>query len=78
MPHLSSLTRSGAAGFAPARGFPPSQVIPASIVAVLITAGVVLGVVRYRQGRFAALRAPRRPGRAARPACRAGRRCRSA
>src|SRR3954469_2914078 len=44
-----------AAGFAPARGFPPSQVIPASIVALLITVGVVLGVVRYRQGRFAAL-----------------------
>ena len=43
------------AGFAPARGFPPSQVIPASIVALLITVGVVLGAVRYRQGRFAAL-----------------------
>src|SRR3954464_7932441 len=44
-----------AAGFAPARGFPPSQVIPASIVAVLITVGVALGAVRYRQGRFPAL-----------------------
>ena len=44
-----------AAGFAPARGFPPSQVIPASIVAVLLTAAVALGAVRYRQGRFAAL-----------------------
>jgi hypothetical protein len=44
-----------AASFAPARGFPPSQVIPASIVAVLITAGVALAAVRYRQGRFAAL-----------------------
>lgn len=43
------------AGFAPARGFPPSQVIPASVVALLITVGVVLGAVRYRQGRFAAL-----------------------
>jgi hypothetical protein len=48
-------TTIAAAGFAPARGFPPSQVIPASIVAALITAGVVLGAVRYRQGRFAAL-----------------------
>ena len=54
MPQFHSLTAQ-AAGFAPARGFPPSQVIPATIVAVLITAGVVLGVVRYRQGRFAAL-----------------------
>jgi hypothetical protein len=44
-----------AAGFAPARGFPPNQVIPASIVALLITVGVVLGAVRYRQGWFAAL-----------------------
>lgn len=44
-----------AAGFAPARGFPPSQVIPASIVAVLITIGVALAAVRYRQGRFAGL-----------------------
>jgi hypothetical protein len=44
-----------AAGFAPARGFPPSQVIPASIVAALITIGVALGAVRYRQGRFPAL-----------------------
>ena len=43
------------AGFAPARGFPPSQVIPASIVAVLITVAVALGAVRYRQGRFPAL-----------------------
>jgi hypothetical protein len=43
------------AGFAPARGFPPGQVIPASIVAILLTVGVVLGAVRYRQGRFAAL-----------------------
>ncbi|HEU5035303.1 MAG TPA: hypothetical protein VFT62_11200 [Mycobacteriales bacterium] len=44
-----------AAGFAPARGFPPGQVIPATIVAVLLTAAVVLGAVRYRQGRFALL-----------------------
>jgi len=44
-----------AAGFAPARGFPPSQVIPATIVAVLLTASVALAAVRYRQGRFAAL-----------------------
>jgi hypothetical protein len=51
-PLLSAVT---AAGFAPARGFPPNQVIPASIVAVLLTAGVVLGAIRYRQGRFAAL-----------------------
>ena len=51
-PLLSAVT---AAGFAPARGFPPNQVIPATIVAVLITVGVVWGAVRYRQGRFAAL-----------------------
>ena len=51
-PLLSAVT---AAGFAPARGFPPNQVIPATIVAVLLTAGVVIGAVRYRQGRFAAL-----------------------
>ena len=44
-----------AAGSAPARGFPPNQVIPATIVAVLLTVGVVYGAVRYRQGRFAAL-----------------------
>src|SRR4051794_16719056 len=44
-----------AAGFPPARGFPPNQVIPATIVAVLLTAAVVIGAVRYRQGRFAAL-----------------------
>src|SRR5690242_16171370 len=44
-----------AASFAPARGFPPGQVIPASIVAVLLTIGVALGAVRYRQGRFGAL-----------------------
>jgi hypothetical protein len=44
-----------AAGFAPARGFPPNQVIPATIVAVLLTVGVVYGAVRYRQGRFAAV-----------------------
>ena len=44
-----------AAGFAPARGFPPNQVIPATIVAVLLTVGVVYGSVRYRQGRFAGL-----------------------
>ena len=44
-----------AAASAPARGFPPNQVIPASIVAVLLTAGVAYGAVRYRQGRFAAL-----------------------
>jgi hypothetical protein len=46
---------TAAAGFAPARGFPPGQVIPAAIVAVLLTLGVALGAVRYRQGRFAAL-----------------------
>src|SRR2546421_275324 len=45
----------GAAGFAPARGFPPSQVIPATIVAVLITAGIVYGAVRYRRGRLPVL-----------------------
>jgi hypothetical protein len=44
-----------AQGFAPARGFPPGQVIPATVVAVLLTAAVALAVVRYRQGRFAAL-----------------------
>src|SRR5689334_8792390 len=44
-----------AAGFAPARGFPPNQVIPATIVAVAITAAVAIGAVRYRQGRFPAL-----------------------
>src|SRR5437764_4128463 len=54
MPQFHSLTVQ-AAGFAPARGFPPNQVIPASIVAVLLTAAVVIGVMRYRQGRFAAL-----------------------
>jgi hypothetical protein len=42
-------------GIAPARGFPPSQVIPATIVAVLLTAAVAYGAARYRQGRFAAL-----------------------
>jgi hypothetical protein len=42
-------------GIAPARGFPPSQVIPATIVAVLLTAAVAYGAVRYRQGRFVAL-----------------------
>jgi len=54
MHHFSSHVIA-AAGFAPARGFPPSQVIPATIVAVAITVAVALGVVRYRQGRFAAL-----------------------
>jgi hypothetical protein len=49
------VTPALAAGFSPARGFPPGQVIPATIVALLLTAGVVLGAVRYRQGRFAAL-----------------------
>jgi hypothetical protein len=44
-----------AAGFAPARGFPPNQVIPATVVAALLTAAVVWGAVRYRQGRFGAL-----------------------
>ena len=44
-----------AGGFAPARGFPPNQVIPATIVAVALTAAVVIGAMRYRQGRFAAL-----------------------
>ena len=49
--HLQLLS----AGIAPARGFPPSQVIPATIVAVLLTAAVAYGAWRYRQGRFAAL-----------------------
>jgi hypothetical protein len=49
--HLHLLSAS----FAPARGFPPSQVIPATIVAVLLTAAVAYGAWRYRQGRFAAL-----------------------
>ena len=31
------------AGIAPARGFPPGQVIPATIVAVLLTAAVAYG-----------------------------------
>jgi hypothetical protein len=44
-----------AAGFSPARGFPPGQVIPASLVAVLLTVGVAIGAVRARQGRFVAL-----------------------
>src|SRR5947208_4022989 len=44
-----------AGGLAPARGFPPNQVIPATIVAVLITAAMAWGSLRYRQGRFAAL-----------------------
>jgi hypothetical protein len=52
---MAPLTTALAAGFSPARGFPPNQVIPASIVAVLLTVGVVYGAVRYRQGRFAAL-----------------------
>src|SRR3954463_9481653 len=43
------------AGVAPARGFPPGQVIPATIVAILLTAAVAYGAWRYRQGRFAAL-----------------------
>src|SRR4051812_39287151 len=43
------------AGIAPARGFPPNQVIPATIVAVLLTAAVAYGAWRYRQGRFAGL-----------------------
>src|SRR4051812_39341673 len=50
-----SLSTTLAAGFSPARGFPPNQVIPATIVAVLLTAAVVIGAVRYRQGKFAAL-----------------------
>jgi hypothetical protein len=49
--HLDLLS----AGIAPARGFPPSQVIPATIVAVLLTVAVAYGAWRYRQGRFAAL-----------------------
>ena len=55
MHQLVTLSQVGAASFAPARGFPPGQVIPASIVAVLLTLGVALGAVRYRQGRFGAL-----------------------
>src|SRR3954464_3440211 len=43
------------AGVPAARGFPPGQVIPATIVAVLLTAAVAYGAWRYRQGRFAAL-----------------------
>lgn len=70
--HLSAggfapaLGHASAAGFAPARGFPPNQVIPATIVALLITVGVALGAVRYRQGRFALL--GRLAGRAERTA----------
>ena len=65
-----------AGGFSPARGFPPNQVIPASIVAVLLTLAVAFGAVRYRQGRFAALdRLAARSER--RPVCPSGRRCRS-
>jgi hypothetical protein len=41
-----------AANVPAARGFPPEQVVPAAIVAVLLTAGVVLGAWRYRQGRL--------------------------
>ena len=55
MHHMLTVSQVGAANFAPARGFPPGQVIPASIVAVLLTLGVALGAVRYRQGRFGAL-----------------------
>jgi hypothetical protein len=44
-----------AAGFAPARGFPLSQAIPATIVALLLTGAVARGALRYRQGRFPAL-----------------------
>jgi hypothetical protein len=43
------------AGIAPARGFPPNQVIPATIVAVALTVAVAYGAWRSRQGRFAAL-----------------------
>ncbi|HET6817286.1 MAG TPA: hypothetical protein VFH66_08705 [Mycobacteriales bacterium] len=43
------------AGIAPARGFPPAQVIPATIVAVLLTAAVAYGAWRYRQGRLPVL-----------------------
>jgi hypothetical protein len=55
MTPYSTVAAGVAAGFAPARGFPPSQVIPASIVAVLLTLGVALAAIRYRQGRFAGL-----------------------
>ncbi|HVB26805.1 MAG TPA: hypothetical protein VNE21_02705, partial [Mycobacteriales bacterium] len=56
-----------AAGFAPARGFPPNQVIPASIVALALTVGIAVAVLRYRRGTFPALerlgaRAERRTG----------------
>jgi hypothetical protein len=44
-----------AEAFPAARGFPMSQVVPAVIVAALLTVGVTLAAVRYRQGRFAAL-----------------------
>ena len=54
LPHLVALPHL-AAGVAPARGFPPNQVIPATIVAVLLTAAVAIGAVRFRQGRFPAL-----------------------
>ncbi len=39
------------AHFAPARGFPPGQVIPATIVFAAIAAGVAWLSVRYRRGR---------------------------
>jgi len=55
LPDLAPTIHHLAAGFAPARGFPPNQVIPATIVAVAITAAVVIGSVRYRQGRLPAL-----------------------
>src|SRR6059058_1454562 len=44
-----------AAGFSPARGFPPNQVIPATIVAVVLTAAVAWAAVRARQNRLPAL-----------------------
>src|SRR4051812_10194099 len=43
------------AGVPAARGFPPGQVIPATIVAIVLTIAVAYGAWRYRQGRFAAL-----------------------
>ncbi len=43
------------AGTPAARGFPPGQVIPATIVAVVLTIAVAYLAWRYRQGRFAAL-----------------------
>src|SRR5438046_1188116 len=44
------------ADLAPARGFPLSQVIPATVVFAVIVAAVAVVAVRYRQGRAPRLR----------------------